>query len=131
MTKTYSGEVLIENRFLAQIKSSWEKAFAQAHLLPKDHSPIKMIFPAKDQLIYDKAHYLSNQPRKYSTNYMIRIRGKGIRRIYFGWDVIGYTWQPSLNRFCQGVFDSKCDKSYYYVEVDQEPIVINIDLTNA
>lgn len=129
-TKIFSHQ-LERNRFFSIVKSKWDKAFTIAQLLPKNLAPIRILFPEQDVLIFDKAHLLSNQRGKFPTNYMVRVTGKGIRRIYKGYDVLGYTWEPILNRFCQGWKEVKFEGSYFFIEIENEKIVVIADLLNA
>lgn len=123
-------DLQVRNQFLGKISSNWEKAFKLSKSLPKDHQPIEIIFTIKDKLIIDKSHYFSKKYGRSPTNYMIRISGKGIRRIYSGSEILGYKWSPEINRFVKGIFIEKNEAMYFYIEVDGEKIVIATELSN-
>lgn len=126
-----TNDLLVKNRFLGAVQSSWQKEFKLAHLLPKDHAPIEIVFPRQDQIFFDKAHLGSNQRKKFPTNYIIRLTGLGYRRIYIGFAVLGYKWEPTLNRFCKSGYESRYGGSYFFIEVKGQPIVLIVDLANA
>jgi len=112
------------------MSSNWEKAFKLSKSLPKDYQPIEIIFITEDKLIIDKSHYFSKKYGQSPTNYMIRISGKGIRRIYSGSEILGYKWSPEINKFVKGIFIEKNEAMYFYIEVDGEKIVIATKLSN-
>jgi hypothetical protein len=125
-TQMSSPDRLARNNFLGQVRSSWNKAYTQTLVVTKDMKPVRFIYLSKDDLILDKSHLLSPKYYKESpTKFLVRIRSKGLRRIYKGFDVLGYKWFPSIEKFVKGMY-GKCH-TYTYIEVDREQIVVILE----
>jgi hypothetical protein len=129
-----SNDVLIRNRFFGQVRSDWERAFTYATLiLRKDLMPIEIIFPEQVDLIFTPARYNSKQDNKLSTDYMVRIKGKGFRRIYWEYVVIQIDYHAHNNSFTRTVYIGgggiKC-RGYKYIEVDGEIVVVLANFKN-
>ena len=111
------------DQFFRYVSSSWERAYLSAKLLPKDMMPVQLIYVSRGQLVLDKSHYLSPKWKDNPTKFRVRIKGKGFRRIYRGFKILGHEWHLELKKFFSGgLGDSSV--SYYFVEVDHEPVVI-------
>jgi hypothetical protein len=119
--------ILDRNQFLGKVRSSWKNAFKLSHLLPKDHAPVRLIFPNQDHLFFDNAHRAIIQNNMVPTDFKIRIDGKGMRRIYIGYEIRGYKWDQALNGFYEGLYKENCDGHYFCV-IDGKIIVLIIDL---
>jgi len=124
MTTALSSSDLVErNRFFGYVKSSWELANRYAKLLPKDMMPVELIHVSREQLVVDKSHYSSTKNKNSPTNFQIRITGKGFRRIYFGFNILGYKWYPEFKKFFSGAL-GKSDAMYYFIEIDRKSVVV-------
>ena len=127
-----SNDVLIKNRFLSQVRTDWERAFTYAKLtLRKDFMPIEIIFPKQFELIFAPAHDSTKHESKHATEYMIRIKGKGLRRIYWGYEVIQADYDATNNRFTRTVSGNKKCSPYKCVEVDAEFVVVFANFKNT
>jgi hypothetical protein len=130
-TQMVSNDILIRNRFLRQVSSDWESALTHAkRTLRKDLMPNEIIFPTQAELIFDNAHYGNNKRSKHSTNYMIRIQGKGFRRIYWGFEVVQLNYDAADNSFSRTVSGGKKCKGYKYIEIAGKIIVVIANFEN-
>jgi hypothetical protein len=112
-----------KNIALGLIRSNWNREYSLSRLLPKDCQPVEFIYSSEEQLIHDKSNYGSPMYyKKRHTEYKIRIKGKGLRRIYVGYRIIGYKWDEVIQEFFTNDYGD-CPK-YYYVEVEQKKIVV-------